>query len=54
VGSDPDPEGGHGHRYLKDYALKGAFLSGAEFVSWLEKKEATTKELMGKGDMLKK
>ena len=41
-------------KYLKDYALKGAFLSGAEFVSWLEKKEASTKELMGKGDMLKK
>ena len=41
-------------KYLKDYALKGAFLSGADYVSWLEKKEATTKELMGKGDMLKK
>jgi len=41
-------------KYLKDYALKGAFLSGADYVSWLEKKEATTKELMEKGDMLKK
>jgi len=41
-------------KYLKDYALKGAFLSGPEYVSWLEKKEAATKELMGKGDMLKK
>ena len=41
-------------KYLKDYALKGAFLSGADFVSWVEKKEADTKELMAKGDMLKK
>ena len=41
-------------KYLKDYALKGAFLSGADYVSWLEKKEATTKELMEKGEMLKK
>jgi len=41
-------------KYLKDYALKGAFLSGADYVSWLEKKEATTKELMDKGGMLKK
>jgi len=41
-------------KYLKDYALKGAFLSGADYVKWLEQKEATTKELMAKGDMLKK
>jgi len=41
-------------KYLKDYALKGAFLSGADYVSWLEKKEAATKSLMDKGGMLKK
>ena len=41
-------------KYLKDYALKGAFLSGADYVKWLEQKEATTKELMDKGGMLKK
>ncbi len=41
-------------KYLKDYALKGAFLSGTEYVSWLEKKEAATKALMDKGGMLKK
>jgi tripartite-type tricarboxylate transporter receptor subunit TctC len=41
-------------KYLKDYALKGALLSGADYVKWLEQKEATTKDLMAKGDMLKK
>lgn len=40
--------------YISKYALKGAFLSGPEFVSWLQKKEAATKELMDKGGMLKK
>ena len=41
-------------KYLKDYALKGAFLSGADYVKWLEQKEAATKDLMDKGGMLKK
>jgi tripartite-type tricarboxylate transporter receptor subunit TctC len=41
-------------KYLKDYALKGALLSGPDYVKWLEQKEATTKDLMAKGDMLKK
>ena len=41
-------------KYLKEYALKGAFLSGADYVKWLEQKEATTKGLMDKGGMLKK
>jgi len=41
-------------KYLKDYALKGAFLSGADYVKWLEQKEAATKALMDKGGMLKK
>ncbi|MFA5026331.1 MAG: tripartite tricarboxylate transporter substrate binding protein, partial [Candidatus Methylomirabilota bacterium] len=40
--------------YLEKYALKGAFLSGGDYVKWLEQKEATTKELMSKGGMLKK
>lgn len=40
-------------KYLSDFALKPAFLSGADFVQWLEKKEALTKELMAKGGMLK-
>jgi len=41
-------------KYLRDYALKGAFLSGPEYVKWLEEKEAATKDLMVKGEMLKK
>ncbi len=41
-------------KYLKDYALKPAFLSGPEYVKWLEQKEAATKDLMDKGGMLKK
>jgi putative tricarboxylic transport membrane protein len=41
-------------KYLKDYALKPAFLSGDEYVKWLEQKEAATKDLMDKGGMLKK
>ena len=41
-------------KYLKDYALKAAFLSGDEYVKWLEQKEAATKDLMVKGGMLKK
>lgn len=40
--------------YVTKYALKSAFLSGSEYASWLEKKEAATKELMEKGGMLKK
>jgi len=41
-------------KYLKDYALKPAFLSGDEFAKWLDQKEAVTKDLMEKGGMLKK
>ena len=41
-------------KYLKDFALKPAFLTGDEYVKWLEQKEALTKDLMDKGGMLKK
>jgi tripartite-type tricarboxylate transporter receptor subunit TctC len=41
-------------KYLKDYALKAAFLSGSEYVKWLDQKEEATKALMEKGGMLKK
>jgi tripartite-type tricarboxylate transporter receptor subunit TctC len=41
-------------KYVSDYALKPAFLSGPEYVKWLEQKEAATKDLMSKGGMLKK
>jgi hypothetical protein len=39
---------------VDQYALKPAFLAGPDYVKWLEQKEATTKELMDKGGMLKK
>jgi hypothetical protein len=34
--------------------LKGAFLTGPEYVKWLEDKEKMTKDLMAKGGLLKK
>jgi tripartite-type tricarboxylate transporter receptor subunit TctC len=40
--------------YVDQYALKPAYLAGPDYVKWLEQKEATTKELMEKGGMLKK
>ena len=40
--------------YLTKYALKGSFLSGVDYVKWLDQKEAATKDLMEKGGMLKK
>ncbi len=41
-------------KYISDFALKPAFLSGPEYVKWLEEKESLTKDLMDKGGMLKK
>jgi tripartite-type tricarboxylate transporter receptor subunit TctC len=41
-------------KYVSDFALKPAFLSGPDFVKWLEQKEVLTKDLMSKGGMLKK
>ena len=40
-------------KYVSDNALKADFMSGPEFVSWLEKAEAMHKELMSKGNLLK-
>ena len=40
-------------KYVADNGLKDAFLSGPEFVKWLEEKEAKTKELMKTGGLLK-
>ncbi len=42
------------HKYISDMGLKGAFLSGPEYVKWLDEKEATTKALMVKGNLIKK
>jgi tripartite-type tricarboxylate transporter receptor subunit TctC len=41
-------------KYISDMGLKGAFLTGPDFVKWLEEKEKITKELMARGDLLKK
>jgi tripartite-type tricarboxylate transporter receptor subunit TctC len=40
-------------KYISDMGLKAAFLSGPDFVKWLETKEAATKELMIKGKLIK-
>ena len=40
-------------KYISDNALKAAFLSGPEYVKWLEQAEALHKDLMQKGGMLK-
>ncbi|MBI5026768.1 MAG: tripartite tricarboxylate transporter substrate binding protein, partial [Nitrospirae bacterium] len=41
-------------KYISDMGLKGAFFTGADYVKWLEQKEAMTKDLMLKGGLLKK
>ncbi len=38
---------------MDDMGLKPAFLTGAEYVKWLEQKEKDTKELMASGKLLK-
>ena len=40
-------------KYVSDMGLKAAFLSGQDYVKWLEEKEATTKDLMVKGKLIK-
>jgi len=41
-------------KYISDMGLKGAFLTGPDYVKWLEEKENITKDLMAKGNLLKK
>jgi tripartite-type tricarboxylate transporter receptor subunit TctC len=41
-------------KYLSDGALKPSFLTGAEYVKWVEGAEQVHKELMTKGGLLKK
>jgi len=41
-------------KYTSDFGLKQAYLTGPEFVKWLEEKENVTKDLMTKGGMLTK
>ena len=40
-------------KYMTDFALKPAFLSGPELVKWLEEQDALHKELMKKGGLIK-
>jgi len=40
-------------KYVSDMGLKDAFISGADYVKWLENKEKETKELMATGKLLK-
>jgi putative tricarboxylic transport membrane protein len=40
-------------KYVSDMGLKANFISGAEYVKWLEEKEKATKDLMAKGGLLK-
>jgi tripartite-type tricarboxylate transporter receptor subunit TctC len=41
-------------KYISDNALKGQFMSGPEYVKWLEQAETLHKDLMAKGGLLKK
>jgi putative tricarboxylic transport membrane protein len=41
-------------KYMEDGALKPAFLTGPDYVKWVEQNEVLHKELMTKGGLLKK
>jgi tripartite-type tricarboxylate transporter receptor subunit TctC len=41
-------------KYTSDFGLKQAYLTGPEYVKWLEGKESATKDLMAKGGLLPK
>jgi tripartite-type tricarboxylate transporter receptor subunit TctC len=41
-------------KYVSDMGLKAAYVSGPDYVKWLEEKEKITKDLMAKGNLLKK
>jgi tripartite-type tricarboxylate transporter receptor subunit TctC len=40
-------------KYISDMGLKATFLTGPDYMKWLEQKEAMTKDLMTKGGLLK-
>jgi tripartite-type tricarboxylate transporter receptor subunit TctC len=40
-------------KYIEDNGLKAAFLTGAEYVKWLEGAENLHKDLMTKGGLIK-
>ena len=41
-------------KYISDMGLKGAFLSGPDYAKWVGEQEAIHKELMTKGELIKK
>jgi tripartite-type tricarboxylate transporter receptor subunit TctC len=41
-------------KYVSDMGLMAAYLSGPDYIKWLEEKDKATKELMAKGNLLKK
>ena len=41
-------------KYMEEGALKSAFATGPEYVKWVEENERLHKDLMAKGDLLKK
>ena len=41
-------------KYLSDGALKPAFVTGAEYVKWVDENEKLHRELMAKGGLLQK
>jgi tripartite-type tricarboxylate transporter receptor subunit TctC len=40
-------------KYISDFGLKPAFLSGPDYAKWVGEQEALHKELMTKGGLLK-
>jgi len=40
-------------KYISDFGLKGAFLSGPDYVRWVGEQEALHKDLMTKGGLIK-
>jgi len=40
-------------KYIEDNGLKGAFLSGPDYVKWLEETENLHKDQMKKGGLIK-
>ena len=41
-------------KYIADNGLKEAFMAGSEYGKWLDEKDTMTKDLMAKGNLLKK
>jgi tripartite-type tricarboxylate transporter receptor subunit TctC len=46
-------ETGDWKKYISDFGLKSAFLSGPDYVKWVGEQEALHKTLMTKGGLIK-